>query len=219
MESKDEGNLTDVQEIIFEKYANKYGIDKIPTKDKIEKVKREKYVYELLSEKGTDDTAIEKLLDLTIKDIELQYSMKQAIENKAGFMIALWGVLVASMIQTDMLLTLFKNIMDTSLSLSIRIGNSIILGGLTISGIVSLMHIILVLLYNPYSKFLFGRRDENFRCAVEDKNMLLVKLLDSNTTVWEKNEAANEKKYSYLVKHVIWMLLFVAFIILGFCCK
>ena len=108
MERKDEMNLTDAQEMIFEKYANKYGIDKTPAKDKIEKIEREKYVYKLLSMKGTDDTAIEKLLDLTIKDIELQYSMKQAIENKAGFMIALWGVLVASMIQNDILLLLFK---------------------------------------------------------------------------------------------------------------
>lgn len=219
MERKDEMNLTDAQEMIFEKYANKYGIDKTPAKDKIEKIEREKYVYKLLSMKGTDDTAIEKLLDLTIKDIELQYSMKQAIENKAGFMIALWGVLVASMIQNDILLLLFKNIVNTSLSIAIRVGNGIILGGLTIFGIVSLVYIILVLLYNPYSKFLFDRRDENFRCAVEDKNMLLVKLLDSNTTVWEKNEVANEKKYSCLMKHVIWMSLFVAFIILGFCCK
>ena len=113
----------------------------------------------------------------------------------------------------------FKNIVNTSLSIAIRVGNGIILGGLTIFGIVSLVYIILVLLYNPYSKFLFDRRDENFRCAVEDKNMLLVKLLDSNTTVWEKNEVANEKKYSCLMKHVIWMSLFVAFIILGFCCK
>lgn len=209
--------LTDGQQAIFEKYANKYNIDKDPTKEKLDNVKREKYVYELLNRKGIENTAVEKLLELTIKDIELQYSMKQAMEYKIGFMIALWGVLVAAIMQDKVPMEIIKNIMSNSTKIGLKIGNGIILGGLIMSGIVSLVYIALALLYNPYRKFRFDKRDDNFRCAVEDKNMLLVKLLDSNTTVWEKNEDANEKKYNYLKMLVIWTIVFIAFIILSFC--
>ena len=205
--------LTDEQKAIFNKYANKYGVDKEPTQVKIDNIEREKYIYELLNKKGIENTAIEKLLDLTIEDIELQYSMKQAMEYKIGFMVALWGVLVAAIMQDRVPMKLFNNIINGSTNVWIKIGDGIILGGLIISGMVSLTYIALALLYNPYRKFRFDKRDENFRCAVEDKNMLLVKLLDSNTTIWEKNEDANEKKFSY----VIWMIVFVCFIILCFC--
>jgi hypothetical protein len=209
--------LTDEQKAIFDKYANKYNVDKGPTKEKNDNVEREKYVYELLNRKGVENTAIEKLLELTIKDIELQYSMKQAMEYKIGFMIALWGVLVAAIMQDKVPVEIVKNIISNSTNIGLKIGNGIILGGLIISGIVSLVYIALALLYNPYCKFKFDKRDDNFRCAVEDKNMLLVKLLDSNTTVWEKNENANEKKFDYLKMLVIWIIVFIVFIILCFC--
>lgn len=209
--------LTDEQKAIFDKYANKYNIDKEPTKEKIDNVEREKYLYELLNRKGAENTAVEKLLELTIEDIELQYSMKQAMEYKIGFMIALWGVLVAAIMQDKVPIEIVNNIIGNSLNIWLKIGNGVILSGLIISGILSLTYIALALLYNPYSKFRFDKRDENFRCAVEDKNMLLVKLLDSNTTVWEKNENANEKKYNYLKMLVIWILVFIVFIILSFC--
>ena len=43
--------LTNEQKMIFDKYANKYNIDKDPTKEKIANVEREKYVYEYCSRK------------------------------------------------------------------------------------------------------------------------------------------------------------------------
>ena len=209
--------LTNEQKMIFDKYANKYNIDKDPTKEKIANVEREKYVYELLNRKGIENTAVEKLLDLTIKDIELQYSMKQAMEYKIGFMIALWGVLVAAIMQYRAPVMIFKYIISVTTSIWQKIGNGIVLSGLIISGIASLVYIALSLLYNRYRKFRFDKRDENFRCAVEDKNMLLVKLLDSNTTVWVKNEESNEKKFVYMKMLVIWIIVFIVFIILGLC--
>lgn len=209
--------LTDEQKTIFDKYANKYNIDKDSTKEKIDNIEREKYVYEMLNRKGLENTAVEKLLDLTIKDIELQYSMKQAMEYKIGFMIALWGVLVAAIMQSKVPMVIFKNIISDSTSIWLKIGNGIVLSGLIISGIISLVYIALSLLYNRYRKFRFDKRDENFRCAVEDKNMLLVKLLDSNTTVWAKNEESNEKKFIYMKMLVIWIIVFIAFIILSLC--
>lgn len=216
-EKKSIEGLTDEQKAIFDKYANKYNIDKDPTQEKIDNIEREKYVYELLNKKGVENTAVEKLLDLTIKDIELQYSTKQAMEYKIGFMIALWGVLVASIMQDRVPMEIFKNIISDSTSIWLKIGNGIVLSGLIISGIITLVYIAFALLYNQYRRFRFEKRDENFRCAVEDKNMLLVKLLDSNTIVWEKNEESNEKKYDYLKMLVIWMIVFIGFIILCFC--
>lgn len=209
--------LTDKQKAIFDKYANKYGIDKEPSKVKSDNIERERYIYELLNQKGIENTAIEKLLDLTIEDIELQYAMKQAMEYKIGFMIALWGVLVAAIMQDEVPIEIYKNIISNLTDVWLKIGNGIILVGLIISGIASLVYIALALLYNPYRKFRFDKRDENFKCAVEDKNMLLVKLLDSNTTVWEKNEDANEKKFNYLKLLVMWIIIFIVFIIFSFC--
>lgn len=217
VEKNSMSGLTDKQKEIFDKYANKYGVDKEPSKEKNDSIERERYIYELLNRKGIENTAIEKLLDLTIEDIELQYAMKQAMEYKIGFMIALWGVLVAAIMQDGVPIEIYKNIISSSTNVWLKIGNGIMLGGLTISGIVSLVYIALALLYNPYRKFRFDKRDENFRCAVEDKNMLLVKLLDSNTTVWEKNEDANEKKFNYLRWLVIWIIIFITFIIFSFC--
>lgn len=217
VEKNSMSGLTDKQKEIFDKYANKYGVDKEPSKEKNDSIERERYIYELLNRKGIENTAIEKLLDLTIEDIELQYAMKQAMEYKIGFMIALWGVLVAAIMQDGVPIEIYKNIISSSTNVWLKIGNGIMLGGLTISGIVSLVYIALALLYNPYRKYRFDKRDENFRCAVEDKNMLLVKLLDSNTTVWEKNEDANEKKFNYLKWLVIWIIIFITFIIFSFC--
>jgi len=65
VEKKSMLGLTDEQKAIFDKYANKYGVDKEPTKEKIDSIEREKYIYELLNRKGIENTAIEKLLDLT----------------------------------------------------------------------------------------------------------------------------------------------------------
>lgn len=208
--------LTDGQRAIFDKYANKYDVDKEPTQAKHNNIAREKYIYELLNKKGVENTAVEKLLDLTVKDIEFQYYMKQAMEYKIGFMIALWGVLVAAVIQNGLPWKIYRNMVSVSTDIWLKIGCGIVLVGMVISGLMILPYMVLGLTNSHFRKFQFDDRDENFRCAVEDKNMLLVKLLDSNTTVWEKNEDSNDKIFTHLRKLVIYMVAFIFFIILGF---
>ena len=47
--------------------------------------------------------------------------------------------------------------------------------------------------------------------------MLLTRLLDSNTTIWIKNEDANQKKYKNLRLLIIWIGMFIIFIIICLC--
>lgn len=209
--------ITNDMETVFEKYANKYNVDTDSTKEKLDNVEREKYVYQMLSQKGLENTGVEKLLDLTIEDIQHQYSMKQDMEYKAGFMTALWGVLIAIVIQEKYYMTLISYITNDTMHYLIKVSSLLILVGLVLSGIETLYYIAKTMVISKYSRYLFNNKELNFRCAVEDKNMLLTKLLDSNTSVWIKNEEANKKKYKCLKLLVIWIVVFILFIVICSC--
>lgn len=203
--------------IIFDKYANKYNIDKEPVNSKQADIDRQKYIYLQIHKKGLSNTNIEKLLNLVIEDIQHQYSLKQDMENKVGFITALCGILIVTIMQQEVLNKLILNILDNKLTSSLRILNSVIIVCLAFSGMFSLLLIAKALLVGEYSKYLFDDKELNFKCAVDDKYMSLVRLLDSNTTVWIKNEEANEKKYKTLRLLVIWSIIFIVFTVISFC--
>ena len=54
------------------------------------------------------------------------------------------------------------------------------------------------LLIGDYRKYRFEDKKLNFDSAVDDQIMFFTRMLDSNTNVWIKNEAANERKYKNL---------------------
>lgn len=92
-----------------------------------------------------------------------------------------------------------------------------VFSGLLVSGVTSMFFISKTLLEGNYRRYVFDEKDINFRCAVDDKNMLLTRLLDSNTTIWIKNEDANQKKYKNLRLLIIWIGMFIIFIIICLC--
>lgn len=209
--------FTDHQKKVFDKYANKYKVDDDPVKEILDNVDREKYVYLKMCEKGLENTGVEKLLDITITDIQQQYSIKQDMEYKTGFMVALWGVLIATVLQGKIYIKPINNLFEDTLSLGYKAFGMLIFWGLLISGIVSMFYIYQTLLTGTYRRYVFDKKDINFRCAVDDKNMLLTRLLDSNTTIWIKNEDANEKKYKNLKRLIIWTGIFIISIIVCLC--
>lgn len=199
---------------LFDKYAIKYGTDKEPSTTNQKQVDREWYIYQKLHEKGLENTNIEKLLDIILDDIHHQYAMKQDMENKVGFVLALWGALIITLYDKKIIFNILLNISDTD-NMLVKVINIICLLGLVIIAIMSLAFVVLTLIRDKYSKPLFGdRKDEYFRCAVDDKYLSYVYLLDLNTNIWKRNEENNENKHKRLKGAVITTSILALLIIL-----
>lgn len=211
--------LSPDEEKIFDKYAHKYNIDKNFSIEKSENVNRQKYVYSILNSKGIEDTAVEQLLDLTISDINHQYTMKSAMESKAGFLVALWGVLLGIVLNNKLYVTLINEILNNSSALVWRGINLLVLLGLIVTAFGALIQIAQTLIAGKYFRYKFDDKEINFKCAVDDKNMMFTKLLDANTNVWKRNEGTNEKKYIYLRNSVIWIFILIFFIVFSISLK
>lgn len=206
--------LSQVEEETFTKYANMYDINESPSPEKRDNINREKYVYSGLNSKGIENTAVEQLLNFTISDINHQYSMKSAMESKAGFLAALWGVLIGIVVSKELYITLINGISNTPSTIGKGLYLLIFLG-LIGTALVALIEIAFTLIAGEYSRYQFDDKEDNFKCAVDDKNMMFTKLLDSNTNVWKKNEETNEKKYTYLRNSVIWIFFLIIFLIIS----
>lgn len=202
-----------LQKKCFVKYANKYNSD-IETKCEID---REWYVYKKANEKGLENTNIEKLLDMVLDDIQHQYAVKHDIESRVGFALALWGVLVVAILEKDLFIQCIKQINDSSNSMWFKFFCCISFLGLILSVIVTLILIIATLRTNKYNRPLYGEdKDKYFRCAVDDKLMSLVHLLDTNINVWKHNERTNQKKSKIFDFSILAIGVMIAFIILSY---
>ncbi len=93
--------------------------------------------------------------------------------------------------------------------------NILVLLGLIVTAIGALVQIAKTLLADKYACYKFDNKEVNFKCAVDDKNMMFTKLLDVNTNVWKNNEKANKEKFKRLKSTVVWMFLLIIFIIIG----
>lgn len=204
--------LSPDEEIIFDKYAHKYGISKGVTNENVD---RQRYVYSALNSKGIDNTAVERLLDLTISDINHQYTMKNAMESKTGFLVALWGVLLGIVLNNKLHITLISEISSDSSTLAWSGLNVFVLLGLIVTALGALVQIAQTLLAGKYFYYKFDNKEVNFKCAVDDKNMMFTKLLDANTNAWKKNEETNDKKYIHLRNSVIWIFSLIFFIVIS----
>lgn len=203
------------EELIFDKYAHKYGISRVFTTEKQENIDRQRYVYATLNSKGIENTAVERLLDLTISDINHQYTVKNAIESKAGFLIALWGVLLGIVLNNKLYVTLIDEISNNSSALVWRGFNLLVLLGLAVTVFGALIQIAQILISGVYSRYIFDNKEINFKCAVDDKNMMFTKLLDANTNAWKKNEQTNDNKFKHLRSSVIWIFSLIFFIVIS----
>lgn len=203
------------QDAIFYKYYNNY--DNLSSSCEIEhQISRQKYIYKKLIEKGVENTNIEKYLDILMDDINHQYAMKQDAENKVGFMLTLWGVILTAILSTDMINIVVNNIFTSELSAWHRVFSAGCFITLLISGVVSLFFMYKIFKTN-YSKFDFSNKEAHFKCMVDDKLMSLVSLVDTNTNVWIKNEDANEDKAKYLKKLIAFMSIYIISTIVCYC--
>ncbi len=198
---KSKYKLTNRQEQLFKKYAFTYEDDYAKQKN----VKDQKYVYRVLKNKSINETAIKSLLEMIQKDIDMQYQMKSHIENKAGFLMALWGILLGVILNIELPMKLY---MENS-NIQFIVLNYIMIVVMVCAGMLSLYFITQTITSKQYARYTFEERNINYRCAVDDKELFLVMMLEAYTNCWEKNESTNQKKAWYLSKSMIFIAVYI----------
>lgn len=89
------------REELFRKYSVRYDADEKEDEsikenaeeDTDGKINHQRELFECL-ENGACDTGIKELINMTSDEIEHQYTRKAHMENRAGFLLAFWGVIV-----------------------------------------------------------------------------------------------------------------------------
>lgn len=206
--------LTKEEKKIFKKYGLMYSLEtKQNDEDRI-KVARQKYLYKKLKEKGLKNTAIEKFLDLTVAEIDVQYKRKEHLESRGGFLLALYGILVGIFAQSNTFCTM-KEILIESVTPNLKI---IILTFLTIAvfalGIFVIKHLQQVFNIDKYKRPEFEEREYNFKQTVDDKEITYVVLLELYTNIWEANEKIMQKKENCFKHALVFMVFFTLAVIL-----
>lgn len=174
--------MTLEQNRIFEKYCINYGFENNDKRESVlNKIKRQKEIFKILEEESNDDArnGIKELIEDVKSEIEHQYIRKEHVENRMGFIMALWGIVVASALTTynDACKGTIKPDRITVLFLV-----ELILG------IVSLIVIAIGLRSIEIRHFDFSDRKTNYYCAATNINMFHVRELEILTNVWERNE-------------------------------
>lgn len=195
---------------IFNKYHISYNAEKDMGKRKAE-IKRERYVYDKLNEKQLESTAIEKLLDMTLEDMECQYAIKAGIENKAVCILALWGILFTVLINNDgLVLSSIIKKFYYEFALVIEV---IVVLLLALTGSVALFYICRSIKPHEYKKFMFDEKEYNFSGAVDDKNMTYTVLLDVVTNSWIENRKVINSISENFHKAIGWVIAFAIMLI------
>ena len=202
---------------IFYRYYFNYSEEKnIEIREKA--VNLQKFVFDNINEQGLENTAVEKLLDMTLEDIECQHTIKSGIENKSGFVLALWGILISTLFDSDN--NLLSNIKNILYDLDFDSNNfwivciAVILLGIT--GYKSLFYIYQTIKPHIYTKFRFEDKKVNFESAAENKGITYTVFMDNVTNSWEKNRKIINDMADNYHKSIKWIIAFAVSLILSF---
>lgn len=175
-----------------------------------------------IGNKESNDTGLEKLLDLTIEDVELQFTIKQSIEYKIGFVLALWGVLLAAIFQAEIPQILIREVFFgleqlSACNILYRIICFAALLFLSITGARSLLLINESLVGMKYKNIEFYEsKQANFKCAVDNRDIFVLQLLQKYTNIWKHNEDMNNKKAKMFDKIIKGTGIFIISIIVDY---
>lgn len=169
------------------------------------KVKRQILTYDKLRQ-NKDESAVVYLINKTDMEIDRQYERKNQFENRTGFIMAIWGILLGIIVDNgDALFSI-----NPSLSASYIIMCFVNILILFFGGI-SLYYIFGTLKPVKMNALSVCERDYNYGSAVEDKFVFYVSMLEIISNCFEKNERIiTEKSVKYLKAMrytVVWMLL------------
>ena len=106
-------------------------------------------------------------------------------------MVALWGILFGIIIKNANSLVSYSKYVENN---GFDVKEIVLSLFVLVSGGISMWFIYKTLQGEKYRFFNFKDKENNYKCAVEDKELFWVMLLESMTNVWEKNETILEKK-------------------------
>ncbi len=202
--------LTNAQKRIFNKYALKYELYEKNDYESKRNVERQRYVYKKLKELQIENTNIEKLLDFVNDDIKIQYELKTHTESRVGFLLALWGIILGNILQSNLINKIFTKIMNISSNVCLSVVYICLLSLMIALGTCSLIMLLQALLQGKYASYIYSDKDRIYRSAVEDKEISMTILLDAHINIWKANEKINDKKLKRLTRAV--------YILIGFVC-
>jgi len=169
------------------------------------KVKCQILTYDKLHQ-NKDESAVVYLINKTDMEIDRQYERKNQFENRTGFIMAIWGILLGIIVDNG----------DALFSINPSLSASYI--------IMCFVNILILFFGGIYLYYIFGtlkpvkmnafsvcERDYNYGSAVEDKFVFYVSMLEIISNCFEMNERIiTEKSVKYLKAMrytVVWMLL------------
>lgn len=153
---------------------------------------RQKFIYLSLKKESSVADRIQVLINLTKDEIDKQFERKSNIENRCGFILALWGIIIGILLNTDYG-TILNEIQDAGNTLwasylkwMLRIIATIM--------ILAIIAIIRTLWSDKLSRFRVEDVNENYITAVRDGNLMYTVMLEYYTKVWTDNEKIINKK-------------------------
>ena len=168
---------------IFEKYKIDYtdtGINKDIIKDRIE---LQWILYNVMQAKtDTDKEGIKELIKMISVEIEHQYVRKEHMENRSGFILALWGVIIGFVFNNKDLLKIDINFDDGCVGVLQLL--------IILFGVLSMTALFLCLKSIGMKHFGLEDRKTNYLCALENMDMFHVRTLEILMNIWSANEKA-----------------------------
>ncbi|XME00911.1 hypothetical protein QYZ88_009245 [Lachnospiraceae bacterium C1.1] len=186
-----EHQLKDAENKLFEKYIKNAYLKK-----NMADVNMQGELYEKLLTKNLEETAVKELYDLTMIELDNQYSRKNQIEIRFGFLITLWGIILKIFHESGAskeLMGIFavQNVNYKSVFAIIAVA----------AAFISLIFVALGILTRKYNRVgLIDDKESNFNCAIDDKKLFYVGMLVGVTAVFEGNEKIinnKAKKFNY----------------------
>ena len=141
---------------------------------------------------GEAGERVDKLIELTRDEINKQFERKNHIENRSGFIFALWGVLLGIAFDQNYISNI-NRLRESGCQLG-----ALILGffavGILITIVLSLLNLALVIKSDKLSRFRVDDVQENYITAVKDGELMRTVMLEYYTLIWSDNEKIiNEK--------------------------
>ena len=207
--------LSKKQKRRFEEYAPHYdlqgGVDSFTGEYSKLKVDRERYIYKRLLKKGVKNTSIEKLIEITMKEVHAQTERKNQILFRLNIALVIVGALFTYLLSNDGIHNAIHLAWIDIVSFDLKFRDVIVL--LMIAGCIGLV----IILYrfiktDRYSFFNIMDRETNFKCCVDDEALFWTILLEGITNQWENNE----KQLRILAKRYDRVLIYIGGIVIAF---
>lgn len=170
-------------------------------------LKRQCYIYRQLKGKSIENTDYEMLLHYMYEDMKQQYTRKSQIETRAGFLMALWGILFS--IVCDMKKDFIQNLfLKSSIKIVLLIA----------AGAISILFLALCIWSGKVHFYTFESRKNNLITALEHPEIWKTRLMEGSSNSYISNERVLKRKgwfFNVAVVSLGVFMLMIGFVIWG----